>query len=319
MPFVSVDHGVIKAIKLEFNLTAHCNYSCAECSHLSPHMAVGSASLEHFKRDVEALKHVYRVKRFRFVGGEPLLNKEILAFIRTARDSGVAEKIQICTNGSALHKTDNDVLREIDMLSISWYPDSRCDQAKIDLAVRKCREYGTKLKIERIDKFRLMQIDSAIENPLLQQIFDSCQIAHTWGCQTFLDGVFYLCSRPLFVRGYLQGKGLAPPDFKEVDGCALHEPDLLNRLVNYLRRREPLESCKYCLGTVGKYTPWRQLTKLERCSTLPLQREAGESIDSLRMRYLLAWKHAERGILAVFPSLKLSRSLNLVENLPIRD
>lgn len=319
MPFIKVKNGKIRSAKLEFNLVAHCNYSCAECSHLSPYMKISNASIDSFKRDIGALSEVYRVKRFRFVGGEPLLNKDVLLFIRVVRESGIADKIQICTNGSTLHKTSDEVFREIDMLSISWYPDSRCDQAKVARAIDRCNAYDVKLKIEKIDRFRLMQLGTPTANPLLSRIYDSCQIAHTWGCQTFLNGIFYLCSRPLFTASYLSQKGLAAPSFQEIDGCPIHQEDLLDRLISYLQRRDPLESCKYCLGTAGKYIKWRQMGRSEIQSALPIEREAQAAIDPTRLRYLLAWKRAERGILAVVPSLRLARSLNLIQNLTIRD
>ena len=108
--------------------------------------------------------------------------------------------IEVCSNGALLHRVDDAIFRAIDKLSISWYPDDRCGPDKIDLARRKCLEHGVQLKVERIERFRTMQQDTAIGDAnLVKRIFQSCQIAHSWGCQTFLDGRFYLCSRPLFL------------------------------------------------------------------------------------------------------------------------
>ena len=65
MPFFAVRNGRIESIKMEFNLVEGCNYSCSECSHFSPHLRAKRAVLRDFAADVNALKDVYRVRRFR--------------------------------------------------------------------------------------------------------------------------------------------------------------------------------------------------------------------------------------------------------------
>lgn len=320
MPFVSVKQGKIQSVKIEFNLAEHCNFSCDECSHLSPYMPTRTASLDTFKRDLDALGAVYHVGRFRFVGGEPFLHKDILSFIRAVRDSGFAEKIQICSNGSLIQKVPDEVFQEIDMLSVSWYPDARTDQAKVDYAKEKCERFGTVFKLEKIDRFRAMNLDQPIEDKvLLDQIYKTCQIAHSWYCQTFYDGHFYLCSRPLFTNPYLEHKGLKAPDLRKVDGIPLHAPDLSARLLRYLSSDTPILSCKYCLGTVGKYVPWRQLNLEERRTTDQLERGAEAMVDQARLNYLRAWTRVERSFLKRVPSLRAARALNIVKNGPIQD
>jgi organic radical activating enzyme len=320
MPFITVADGLIRSSKLEFNLAAHCNFSCAECSHFSPHLAPTLADYDTFVRDLGALAKVYRVKRFRFVGGEPLLHKQILDYIEAVRTSGIADSIQICSNGSLLHKAEDQLFRAIDSLSISWYPDARCDAEKIRLAQHKCRQHGVKLKVERIDHFRLMQLDEPIhEQRLVDRVYRSCQIAHSWGCQTFLDGYFYLCSRPLFLGSYLGLKGIDLGHRPETEGVALHEDRLQARLLAYLRRTDPLPSCSYCLGTVGQHRPWRSLDKQERRNPPLSERDAAAHVDHARMRYLLAFSRMEGALLSMVPSQRLARVLAVIKNLPIGD
>ena len=102
MPSVSVSEGKIVSLKIEYNLTEHCNYGCAECSHFSPYLAKKESSLATFVHDLEALAKVLRVYRFRFVGGEPLLHRELLQHVQAVRDSGIAGEVQVCTNGALL-------------------------------------------------------------------------------------------------------------------------------------------------------------------------------------------------------------------------
>lgn len=286
MPVIALDKDRIRSIKVEYNLTEHCNYGCDQCSHLSPYMAKRESSLDSFKRDLAALSEVIRFYRFRFVGGEPLLNRDLLAHITAVRASGIAEEIQICTNGALLDRTPEEVFAAIDTLTISWYPDPHCDQAKIDRAIEICRRVGTKVGVLKIDKFRRMQVARPIEDKsLVKDIYDTCEIAHTWYCQTFYEGRFYLCSRPLFTGPYLSKIGVEAPDFRELDGIPLHEPRLKERLTQALRSKEPLAACRYCLGTVGRNETWRQLPPAERKAPPRPASSLAEMLDRRRLRY----------------------------------
>lgn len=319
MPPFTVRNDRIQSVKMEFNLVEGCNYSCVECSHFSPHLRAVPAQLESFATDVRALREVYRVRRFRFVGGEPLLHRDILGFVRELRQSDLTRDIELVTNGSLLGRASDELLREIDSLSVSWYPDPRCTQESIDRATDRCRRFGTELKVKKVSAFRMMQLDRPFDDARLSRaVFATCEIAHSWYCQTFYEGRFYLCSRPIFTDAYLAQKGVAPLDLREVDGIPLHEPALRERLTAYLGRREPLAACRYCLGTVGREVEWRQMTPEERRSTTPLERAPEASVSRTRLRALRMWGLLARGIWRVAPSLRLARGLQLAKELMLR-
>lgn len=318
MPFVSVKNGIIHSIKLEFNLSFHCNFSCSECSHNSPYITPALASLDGFKRDVRALEKVYHVRRFRFEGGEPLLHPKLLSFIEVVRDSRLAEQLHVHTNGSLLHLADEALYREVDILSISWYPDPRCDESKINRARELCARYDTKLRIERIKGFRRINVDESLKPNLAKRVFDSCQIAHSWYCQTFFNGMFYMCSRPLFTGRYRRKKNLECTDFEVLDGLPIHERGLLGRLTNYLACRNPLESCYHCLGSVGRHKTWRSLSAEERYKPKIILRSGEALIDHKRLRYLSSWEHFQRKLLRHIPCLSVARALTMLRDLRYR-
>jgi hypothetical protein len=306
-----LSEGKIVSLKVEYNLTEHCNYGCDECSHFSPYLTKKESSLSTFERDLEALAGVLRLYRFRFVGGEPLLHKELLSHIQAVRVSGIAGEIQVCTNGALLDRVPEEVFAAIDSLSISWYPDPRCDQAKIDRALAICKRVGTKVGVHKINIFRQMQVHRPIEDPaLVQDVYDTCQIAHQWHCQTFYEGRFYLCSRPIFTNAYLGKLGVQAPDFRELDGIPIHEPELKERLLALLRRREPLAACSYCLGTVGRRQAWRQLPAGDRKTPRPPTRSGAELIDRRHLLFSKIWQHVSpRRLLMLAPRSLLARAL----------
>jgi cyclic pyranopterin phosphate synthase len=319
MPFVTEKAGRLHGHKLEYNLADHCNLSCRECSHLSPYIRKHFASIESFERDLSRLAEVYRVHRFRFVGGEPLLNREILRFVRAVRTSGIAAEIEVVTNGLLLERLDAQLLQHLDSVAVSAYP-AAGDLGPALRATRElCDRYGVRLQVEHVDRFRRMQAQGPItDESFVKTIFDSCLIAHTWSCQTFYEGFFYLCSRPIYTDSYLQKLGAPPGNFRQVDGIALHEPELGARLRAYLRSTEPLSACQHCLGTVGKYEPHAQLDHMERKQP-SMPATASESIDTTRLHRLLRWHRVASAILHRIPSLRVSRLLAMAETAVIGD
>ena len=165
----------------------------------------------------------------------------------------------------------------------------------------------------------MMQVDQPIENqPLRNDIFASCEIAHSWYCQTFYEGSFYLCSRPIFTDAYLRQKGVPSEHLARIDECPSISRTSLQRMAAYMGREEPLRSCNYCLGTVGRKLDWKQMTPAERRSAVPLTRQVEISISRRRLRYLKAWAFTERRLWHVIPSLSLLRVLQLVKGVILR-
>ena len=318
MPFVSEKDGRLYSHKIEYNLADHCNLSCRECSHLSPYVRKQFPSLPGFEQDVRRLAEVYRVQRFRFVGGEPLLNRELVLFARAVRESGIAREIEIVTNGVLLERVDDEILHHVDSIAVSVYPSAGDLTSLLRSTRERCRQHGVRLRVEHIGQFRRMQVPLANDSQLTEQVFNSCLIVHTWSCQTFYGGFFYLCSRPIYTDTYLLKRGLPPGHFRQIDGIALHEPHLLSRLRSYLQLAVPLAACKHCLGTVGKYDVHTQLTHEERKHP-PAPVNASESIDATRLRRLLQWQAATGAILKRVSSQRISRLLAMAQTAVMGD
>jgi len=316
VPFVDERGGRLQGIKLEFNLSFHCNYACAHCSHQSPYQERSLAELDHFRRDVQWLEQVYHVQRFRFVGGEPLLHPRLLDFIDVIKESDLADRVHLCTNGSLLHRASEGLYRRLDILSVSWYPDARCDRGKIDRARALCAAHEVELRVEPIRSFRAMDVDDPLPAATAQRVFTACQIAHDWSCQTFYEGRFYLCSRPLSTGRTLARKGRVAADFTALDGIDLRKPGLRERLRSYLARWAPLASCAHCLGTVGRASPWRALTAAERAVPAVVTASPDALLDRRRLTYLLAWSRVEQGVMRLRPSLRVARALSLLKSAP---
>jgi organic radical activating enzyme len=282
--------GRIRRGYLEYFLVDHCNLRCAHCSHFSPFMKAWSPSLEEFESDLAALAQVMEVGRFRFLGGEPLLNRQLPEFIAAVRRSGLARQVGLCTNGVLLHKANPETLARLDWLDVSLYPGTVPDSATIEATARRLsEEIGVRLALYSKPEFRYQILDQPIEDPaLVRQVFETCKMAHGgWdmfhdGCHTVYRGHYFRCNRPAYTRRYLESQGHdgdSLPDFSGLDGVALHGPDLGRRLLDYLLSQEPLSACRWCLGTCGVKQPHRMMTRDEVKGRTPTRLSLEQVLD----------------------------------------
>jgi organic radical activating enzyme len=286
--------AMIKKKYLEVYVADHCNLRCTHCSHFSPYLAPRLLPIDSFQRDLDALGRVMTVERLRFLGGKPLLNRNLISFIQAVRKSKFARIISVCTNGTLLGKQRiAEVLDAIDVLDLSVYPGTTPGPDEIvKIAHELSRKHGFKLRITRKPEFRYDVLDKPIEDPaLVKKIYASCQIAHGFsivndGCHTIYDGHYYKCARPVYTLAYLRSRRIPVdglPDYTQVDGVCLHAPDLGTRLRTYIDSPEPLRSCDYCLGTAGIMVENRQMEKDEILNPVPNNTEPLSVIDARQM------------------------------------
>lgn len=301
---------MIKTVTLEFNVVEHCNLRCAECSHLSPWMPRSFMELAPFVRDLAALQPFLRCEKFKFVGGEPLLHRDLLKFIHAVKETGMAGIISVATNGTEILDQPDDLYRAIGRLEFSWYPNTPTTAEMVEVARRKCTEFGVQFKLYERHAFRSMQLDVPNDNPrLVKRIYATCEIAHVRQNHVIREGRYYKCSRPLFTGAYLAKKGVSGPDFAVVDGVELHAPGLEARLRAYIDDPEPLESCRHCLGTVGKGIEHRQMPVAEVRSAEPEVTRAVDRVDLDLLQHLEIGRQAAGSTAGVIKDLAVAEAV----------
>jgi MoaA/NifB/PqqE/SkfB family radical SAM enzyme len=254
---------------VEYNLTEHCNLRCAGCAHASPLLARRFGDLDSFRRDVAVLSTVLHVEEMKFLGGEPLLHPRLTDFLRSARESGIADKITVVTNGVLLHRCSEELFELIDKLFVSIYPGVTI-RADLRQVRERARRNRVKLTLSRIDRFRYTLIDQPLRSAeLVNRIYKQCDLAHYWSCHTIYEGYYYKCSSAPFMEAYLSTRGVRFEN-RLMDGVAIHDnPHLREDLERYLANQTPLLACDYCLGSSGREFAHHQLPA-EAC------RKAGE-------------------------------------------
>lgn len=263
------DGKVFNPEGIEINAALHCNMSCKSCAHLSPLFRKKNVDPVMMVRDLEILSHSYHASYVKIMGGEPLLNPNLLELIKAVASTGIADEILLTTNATLLHKAPEELWDVIDSLELSLYPSRLPDKERLESFKSKAALHKVKLLINYYDNFRFSYSAERNEDiSLVQDVYDTCKMAHFWHSHTVIDGWFFRCPQSVFIPQQDEAGGWN----SEVDGLRISgEPGFAESLYKFLTRPQPLKACESCLGSVGKLhshqelrrADWRPLGKYE--------------------------------------------------------
>ena len=109
-------------------ISSHCNLNCKGCDVYSPLAKKEFVTYEQFCKDMEKLKELAPDREFDtvFIGGEPLLNPELVQIMYKTKELFPNAKRAILTNGTLLNKMGNNFWQAIKdtnvKFSITKYP-----------------------------------------------------------------------------------------------------------------------------------------------------------------------------------------------------
>jgi cyclic pyranopterin phosphate synthase len=242
----------------------HCNMRCWGCAASSPFMRDPNfPDPDRLARTLARLEPVLRATQLKILGGEPLLNRDLATLLRTARQSGLFERLRLTTNGLLLERTTDELWQLVDVVEISVYPDRPRPFTPTDRAhlQERAARLGTTLEINEVKGFFTAIADSENRDPdLVQRVFAACHEAQLWPSVTIYQDHLYRCSRVHTLDRYLDRLGVAHRRFVEEDGLLIDDrPHLRQALQAYLERGRPLGACSFCYGTSGNSRPQTQI------------------------------------------------------------
>ncbi len=113
-PVYMLDPSKIYVGYLETNIADACNLNCRGCTHFSGLFERDEIyPLENFRRDVSKLSQTCDIVRFRLLGGEPLLLKNIDEYIKISRQYLPKTNLRLVTNGLLIPSLSQKVLDAI--------------------------------------------------------------------------------------------------------------------------------------------------------------------------------------------------------------
>lgn len=235
---------------IKFSLCYHCNLNCAYCNHFSPIAPKYELPYNVFKKDIKQLYKLTKgkIKYFEFMGGEPLLNKDIEKIISIASDYFPTTQKTIVTNGLLLknmpksfYKTciNNDV-----QISISNYPKSKEEQSKI-LKIKS--KYDNIIYImEEVKEFAFINLSK--KSPI--------KPCDTFECPHLDNGILAPCtiiSNIKFFNSYFKEYSL--PVYNK-DYLNIYKISSIDEIINFLNT--PKLFCTHCgYAHKRKYYPWK--------------------------------------------------------------
>jgi len=230
---------------LETDVTVACQLSCVACNH---HVAlyrgagqVWQSEPRQVERDLGLLSRIAHADAWAAIGGEPLLHRQLLDILHVARASGVADRVEVWTNGLKLAEQPREFWRSLDVLVLSAYPGHASD-AGVAWARARCADEGVdfQLKDERNrPNFRTLFEPQPTDAEETRAKFRGCFFR---SYSRVVDrGYFFTCCCAPHMPGLIQGRPFG------TDGVAI---ELLTEegLRAYLDRTEPLAACRVCAG-----------------------------------------------------------------------
>lgn len=141
---------------LEICINDFCNMNCKGCSHFSNLAPKEFEDFEQVKSDIIRLRQIFsHIDKIRIMGGEPLLNPDLIKYIVMIKQNFPYTDLRIVTNGILLKNISKELLECINendvMIDISVYPPL---VNKMDSIIKKLREKNVKVFIENIGKFK---------------------------------------------------------------------------------------------------------------------------------------------------------------------
>ncbi|MDR1810215.1 MAG: 4Fe-4S cluster-binding domain-containing protein [Prevotella sp.] len=243
-------------LNFEVNLTNHCNLNCKGCAHFCSIAEKAFYDIAVFERDCKRLSELTR-RKIHFIelmGGEPLLNEQIIDFMRIAREyfDGM---IKIVTNGILLPKQKAEfweACRHYGVeIVLSVYP-IKIDTVKI---YKMAERYGIKITGRKEDgsetktwyRYR-MDLDGKQNNV---KNFYSCHAANTY--IHLMDGKLTTCHAPLNSENFNHFFGdrlhLSQQDYIDI-----YKAKNLREILKFLSK--PIPYCRYCMPASSELTNW---------------------------------------------------------------
>jgi len=224
---------MINVAHLEFNIVTHCTNRCIACSHGSPFTPPWFMDPAQIENDLRLIRPICHAEYVCLLGGEPLLHPDIVRIMEIVKASGVGNYHQVLTNGQLLPQMPDEFWRAAQSIQISRY--DNLPQAVVDLAYVKQQQFGVKhLGVTKHDAFCKQFLK--VPDPTGAS-FIPCRWKNE--CYTLHQGRFFLCPQSTFWPQLFMN---LPP---ETDGIAL-EGLTEEKLLAFMRRKEPLQSCTIC-------------------------------------------------------------------------
>ena len=239
---------------MEIHVAEHCNLNCKNCSMFCGLVETCDfPCYQEFEEGIKQLKNFFpHIKKFRIIGGEPLLNPELDKYIRLIRNVYPYTDIRLISNGILVTKMSDQLIQTIIDNDVTFIVTQYISlKHSIDEINRFLSKTGIRYIVtEAVLEFQ--KIYNALGDSDIDENFYRC---HWKGsCATMYGTKIATCYVP-FVIHYLSDKfNLAIEETGKID---LMEEGLTAQEI-IKRMHTPFDMCRYC-APKGNWTEWERL------------------------------------------------------------
>lgn len=239
---------------MEIHSAEHCNLNCKNCSMFCGLVETCDfPCYQEFEEGIKQLKNFFpHIKKFRIIGGEPLLNPELDKYIRLIRNVYPYTDIRLISNGILVTKMSDQLIQTIIDNDVTFIVTQYISlKHSIDEINRFLSKTGIRYIVtEAVLEFQ--KIYNALGDSDIDENFYRC---HWKGsCATMYGTKIATCYVP-FVIHYLSDKfNLAIEETGKID---LMEEGLTAQEI-IKRMHTPFDMCRYC-APKGNWTEWERL------------------------------------------------------------
>ena len=236
----------------------HCNLNCAYCNHYSPIAPKYELPVEIFTKDIKKLHKLTNgsVSEIVLVGGEPLLHKDIVKFIKVLANYFPDTQKAITTNGLLLKDMNEDFWKACRQYKVrikctlySLYKDCPTRED-----IRKLKEkHNVKISASKHAKFNFNKTNLT-QNPKKGSENNCKNCTMNIKCAQLDQGLLYPCCVMSNIRFFNNHfKDYAIP-IKEGDYLNIHKISSVSEINEYFAKDK--EFCKYC-NYAKEQAPWK--------------------------------------------------------------
>lgn len=247
-----------KLTNFEVHLTEHCNLNCQCCNHFSPLAESKFADLSSMEKDLLRLAELTHsdVDFINLLGGEPLLNPDLISFFEITRKYFPKSKINLVSNGILLTRQDENFWKSCQnnniTICVTKYSidiDWRKIEAKANQYERKIFYWNNNDILKHSWHFPLDLTGS--QNMAMN--FLNCEDSNS--CIFLRDGKLFTCVVPPNIHHFNKyfNKNLEVTGKDYID---IYEAKNIDEILNFLA--SPIPFCRYCNVKERKYNlPWK--------------------------------------------------------------
>ncbi len=245
--------------RFEFCIVKHCNLNCRSCDHFCP-LIEQEMFMDYnvFSRDIKRLAELFHAKaeQILILGGEPLLNPDIISYMDLTRSCFPNANIYIVTNGILLDKMSTEFWEACRRRHVGLRPTRypiRVDYKLLEkLAHNNGVDYdffgSTKVSTRNMwhHPFDLTGMQNMEENFLL------CYSGNR--CITLDDGKLYTCPIPMTSRAFNKYFHV-DLEVVDTDWIDIYKARSSKEILEALAK--PIPFCRYCDVKNRTYNhPW---------------------------------------------------------------